>query len=49
MIGDDLPDLDTLPQLPSHTANYIDRADEQEIKHILLQTIGRWDALKDFK
>ncbi|QDU35455.1 hypothetical protein KS4_35380 [Poriferisphaera corsica] len=47
MIGDDLPDLDNLPELPTHTANFIDRAGEAEIKHILFQAVGRWDTLKE--
>ena len=46
MIGDELPALDTLPELPLHTADYIDHAGEAEIKHILIQAIGRWDAVK---
>ena len=47
MIGEPLPEIDNLPELPLHTANYIDHADESEIKHILIQAVGRWDTLKE--
>ena len=48
MIGDDLPDLDNLPELPLHTANYIDHAGKAEVKHILMQAVGRWDVLDSY-
>ena len=45
MIGDDLPLLEQLPELPSDVAHFVDHANAEQIKHLLIQTIGRWDVV----
>ena len=47
MIGDELPPLEELPKLPPLFKDYINFADVDQIKHILIQAVGRWDTLKE--
>ena len=47
MLDGKLPELADLPALPPLFTNYIDHADEPQVKHMMIQLTGRWDMLHD--
>ena len=49
MIGEQLPEIDELPKMPPLVEGYINFADAETIKHVLIQAVGRWDELGEAK
>ena len=45
LLDGELPELDQLPCLPSLISDYIDHASIETLKHIIIQSVGRWDCI----
>ena len=46
MLDGELPEIDELPEIAPQVSDYIDDADESQVRHMLIQLMGRWDVLE---
>ena len=47
LMGGDLPPFDELPYLPDLINDYINHANINVLKHIIIQSVGRWDTIAE--
>ena len=45
MLDGELPDFEDLSEIDSQVSDYIDHAEESQVRHMLIQLMGRWDVL----
>ncbi|QDU34055.1 hypothetical protein KS4_21170 [Poriferisphaera corsica] len=47
LLGEPLPELDDIVNLPTQLISLLDNADENMIRAILIEVVGRWDLLQN--
>ena len=45
ILGHDLPEFEDLAELPAEIETFIDKANEKQTEHMLIQLLGQWDEL----
>ena len=46
LFGGDLPELDDIPNLPQPMMECLENADRKMLMAILMETVGRWEAIE---
>ena len=45
VLGEPLPEIEDLAKLPRTVLDYLDKASADELRALLIEVVGRWDAI----